>query len=430
LINISFHFIIPYCGEPQFIVGILFMEKTKITPTTIYNKFNYSVSEKMLINFTLLFRLLFLSLFKSKNTHYRLSGKRIRFLIFFFVLFSYGLISAWFCFLLDNILFRRFRKQKIKTPLFIIGNFRSGTTFLHRLLAKDHKNFTCLKTWEIYIAPSVSQRKLFRGVLIVDKWVGGFITRTLHRFEQNVLDTIQLHRVGLCEPEEDEGILLYIWNSMFIWFMFPLLENMDRYFYFDKKMPAAQKKVIMKFYKRCLQRHIYAHGGDKVFLSKNPCFTPKIDTLLKYFPDAKIIYLARNPLGMFPSKMSWFSFCWNYFNNLKEPFPFKQEVIRMTKEWYLYPLERLKREPESRYQIIKYNDVITKPEQTVRNIYEKFGFKMSNEFERLLKHEAEKVKMFKKSRISSLSQLELSKKQIVEAYSEVYNHFGFDITKE
>lgn len=384
----------------------------------------------MLINFKLLFRLLYLSLFKSKNTHLRLSGKRIRFLIFFCILFSYGMIVAWCGFFFDNILFRRFRKQKITTPLFIIGNFRSGTTFLHRLLAKDGKNFTCLKTWEIYVAPSIAQRKFFRGVLIVDEWFGGFITRKLKKFESNVLRPIQLHRIGLREPEEDEGILLYIWNSMFIWFFFPLLEKMDRYFFFDNKMPRVEKRVIMRFYKRCLQRHIYAHGGNKIFLSKNPCFTPKIDTILKYFPDAKIVYLARNPLGMYPSKMSWFSFCWNYFCTLKEPFPFKQEVISMSKKWYLYPLKRLKRESKNRYRIIKYNDLIGKPEQTVKDIYNQFGFTMSKNFERLLKHEAEQVKTFKKSRVSSLGQLGLTRKQIVEAYSEVYNHFGFDITKE
>jgi hypothetical protein len=35
---------------------------------------------------------------------------------------------------LDRVFFRGYRKQPIDRPIFIVGNPRSGTTFLHRLL--------------------------------------------------------------------------------------------------------------------------------------------------------------------------------------------------------------------------------------------------------------------------------------------------------
>ena len=39
--------------------------------------------------------------------------------------------------LLDTILFSGYRRVVIREPLFIIGNFRGGTTLMYRLLAAD-----------------------------------------------------------------------------------------------------------------------------------------------------------------------------------------------------------------------------------------------------------------------------------------------------
>jgi hypothetical protein len=384
----------------------------------------------MLINFKLLFGLYFKSLFKVKDTQFRCGGRRFLFLVAFPVLFIYGIIASRFHFFLDYIFFRGFNKQKIRTPLFIVGNFRSGTTFLYRLLAKDTQNFTCFKTWEIYLAPSISQRKFFRGILIVDRLFGGFLTRLLHKIERNMLSPIKLHQMGLNMPEEDEGILLYVWNSLWIWFMFPVFDELEKYFNFDEKMPSWQKKAIMKFYRRCVQRHLYAHGGNKIFLSKNPSFTPRIDTILKYFPDAKIINMTRNPIEMIPSNLSWFACCWSWFNDLKEPYPFKKEVMEMCRYWYLYPLKRLASEPKTGYKIISYKDITAQPEKVVKDFYSQFGFPLNKKFAQILKMEAERARSFNKTKVSSFSELGLTPKQIVKEFGEIFTYFGFDKTKE
>src|SRR4029450_8548812 len=75
---------------------------------------------------------------------------------------------------------------------------------------------------------------------------------------------------------------------------------------------ADRKQRTMKFYKSMLQRHMYA-TGKKYFVAKNPAFSPKIATLLELFPDARIIYLARNPLDMLPSTVSWINYARRVF---------------------------------------------------------------------------------------------------------------------
>ena len=133
----------------------------------------------------------YLSIFKSRGTNARLTRKRINFLLLFYVLWPANAILTQICFLLDDIFFPANKEQKLETPLFILGNFRSGTSFLHRLLAKDHKNFTCLNTWEIFLAPSITQRKFFHFLDMCDAIFGNPLKKVFYvsitiRWEQSI----------------------------------------------------------------------------------------------------------------------------------------------------------------------------------------------------------------------------------------------------
>jgi omega-hydroxy-beta-dihydromenaquinone-9 sulfotransferase len=51
--------------------------------------------------------------------------------------------------LLDRLFFSQYLKAEVKSPIFIIGNPRSGTSFLHSLLTQTEE-FISFKTWEIF----------------------------------------------------------------------------------------------------------------------------------------------------------------------------------------------------------------------------------------------------------------------------------------
>ena len=61
--------------------------------------------------------------------------------VLFIVLFLLLRVIVWTVRLLDHLFFPAYKKQKIVSPIYIIGNPRSGTTFTHRLISKD-KRFT------------------------------------------------------------------------------------------------------------------------------------------------------------------------------------------------------------------------------------------------------------------------------------------------
>ena len=46
---------------------------------------------------------------------------------------------------------------------------------------------------------------------------------------------------------------------------------------------------------------LYFAGGDKRFLSKNPLFTNKLGVLRRTFPDARFVFIHRDPVKTFSS---------------------------------------------------------------------------------------------------------------------------------
>lgn len=316
----------------------------------------------MVYNFKLFWRTTHRSFFASKNTPARLTRKRITFLLLFYLIWPIGSLMHWFFFFLDDILFPGHKTQPIEKPLFILGNLRSGSTFLHRLLSRDSATFTSLTIWDIYLTPSVTQKKITQFVSRMDKKLGGHLHRLLYEFDRRTLGKFKIHRISFFQPEEDENILLHTWDSFWVSFLFPFTDEMPDYRHFDEALAPEHKRRIMAFYKSMLQRHLYA-TGKKYFVAKNPAFSPKIETLVEFFPEARIIYLARNPLDMLPSTVSWINYARRVFTDPEEKWLYLDEIVDFTQHWYSHPLKYLDSHPSPRHLILNYEDLIQRPEQ-------------------------------------------------------------------
>jgi hypothetical protein len=190
-------------------------------------------------------------------------------------------------------------------------------------------------------------------------------------------------------------------------------------------MPLFRRRKIMQFYRSCLRRHLFARNSNKKFLSKNPTFCPKVDSLYEFFPDAKIIYLVRNPLETIPSIISWMSYEWKQFSDPVENYLFKDYLLELAKEWYEYPLDRFSQAPADSYVIIRYDDLMQNPRQIVENIYKKFGFELAPEFGKILDEANQRSACYKSRHNYSLRKMGLSKKRILKTFAFVFKRFGF-----
>jgi hypothetical protein len=131
-------------------------------------------------------------------------------------------------FYLDNLLFPRWKETIVKNPLFLIGNARSGTTWLHRVITEsDVKTFTTFKTWEMLFAVSITWRVLFHLLYILDQRICfGLWLKMVNTLEYILVGNIAIHPIGFEKAEEDEWLMIHIGLAQLLLFFFPSSSEM------------------------------------------------------------------------------------------------------------------------------------------------------------------------------------------------------------
>ncbi len=178
-------------------------------------------------------------------------------------------------------------------PVFILGHWRSGTTFLHNVLAKD-KQFGYNTTYQT----------IFTNAMV---WGQPFFKSIMKTIMPDRRPTDNLELVP-DQPQEEEFAFSNVMPVSFynFWF-FPkqTMEYCNRYLLFND-VTAEEKAVFKQEFTRLIKTSLYNTGGKR-FLSKNPPHTGRVKDLLEIFPNAKFIYLVRNPYTVFESTKDYFS---------------------------------------------------------------------------------------------------------------------------
>jgi hypothetical protein len=377
----------------------------------------------MKLNLKLYLKTIWVSLFKSKGTPGELTPKRFFVLMIIFLLYPLWYFSIRLAYGLDQLFYPGYHEQKIDQPIFIVGNFRSGTTLLHRLIAKDPQ-FTGMKTWEIYVAPAIIQRKFIRWVLKINQFIGNPIQKVIKGFEKSLKHYSYMHKTGLNEIEEDSHIFFHLWSSYDLFAFFPFPELIRPYIYYDEEVPDEQKEDEMAYYQEVLQRHIYSNNG-KHYISKSPQYSPKVKTLHKKFPDAKFINLVRSPLNVIPSSVSMFSNHWKTYGEPADEYPqVGPEVIReQAKHWYLYPHQYLKHLPHNQYAVLRYKDLVNDPKSAIEGIYQQFGLEISPKYQSILAEESQKAKQYKSNHEYHMEKMGLNRQKLSDEFSLAINEY-------
>ena len=380
----------------------------------------------MVYNIKLFIKTACLSLFRSKGTPARLTLRRIVFLVSFYLVWPLYGIFIQLCFLLDDIFFPRNKEQPLEKPLFIVGPYRTGSTFLQRTLARDQHNFTCVHAWEIFLAPSIIQRRLVKVLEAVDRFFGGHLKRWFVALDQRSLGSVPMHKNSLFTPEEDENLLFHIWSTFHIWFMFPFPDDLPPYYAFESEIPKKHKRQVMRFFRRCVQRHVYAHGGTRIYLSKSPAFSAKIDSLKEFFPDANFVYLVRNPLNVLPSTVSWWRVLWCIFGNPPMNYPFGREIFTYIQHWFKDGLTRIRKLDPQRWMVLNYEDLVANPAKAIAGIYNKFGYEMDDSFKEILLHTKRREQNYTSRHKYNYEEMGFTREEIITGFREIFDEFGFD----
>ena len=211
---------------------------------------------------------------------------------------------------LDNIFFPKYRHVKIEKPVFIFGHPRSGTTFLHTILTQT-EDFLVFKHWE-FNHPSLTIRKFLK----LSRWLQTLFLiidfrLTPHRLKLAIKNRKDVRGGPLQRQknklesitQEEEPLFLHILDTQFLPLVTPIgfVERGYPELCLNDEQPHREKSVL--FLKNCFKRQIY-YTGKKQIIAKLNFSLFRIKTILKVFPDAKIIYISRSPLETIPSHLS------------------------------------------------------------------------------------------------------------------------------
>lgn len=177
-------------------------------------------------------------------------------------------------------------------PLFILGHWRSGTTFVHNVLSCD-KRFGYTTTYHT----------VFPNVMLFGQ---GFFKWVMEKVmpAKRPLDSLELTPD---QPQEEEFALsgMMPYNYYNFWF-FPknMMEYCERYLLMNE-FTEEEHNVFKAAFIKLIKISLYNTGGSR-YLSKNPPHTGRVKELVKMFPNAKFIYLMRNPYTVFESTRGFF----------------------------------------------------------------------------------------------------------------------------
>lgn len=178
-------------------------------------------------------------------------------------------------------------------PVFILGHWRSGTTFVHNVFSCD-KHFGYNTTYQT----------VFPHLMM---WGQPFFKKNMSWLmpDKRPTDNMEL-AVDL--PQEEEFALANMMPYTYYNFWFlpqHQQEYADKYLLFDD-ISEAELKVFEEVFTKLIKISLRNTKGTQ-FLSKNPPHTGRVKELVNMFPNAKFVYLMRNPYTVFESTRSFFT---------------------------------------------------------------------------------------------------------------------------
>ena len=171
------------------------------------------------------------------------------------------------------------RTEITKSPVFVVGFWRSGTTLLHNLLCQN-PDFAFVSTFQT----------VFPNHTLSNQWWLKFVGAPFIP-EYRPADKVKLEWEN---PQEEELSLGNMQETSYYNFMyFP--NSFEKYLNKGLLLENLNEKELKTWedaYTKLIKTAIINTGGQR-FVSKNPPNAFRIPRLLKMFPDARFINIAR-----------------------------------------------------------------------------------------------------------------------------------------
>src|SRR5690606_28794368 len=132
---------------------------------------------------------------------------------------------------------------------------------------------------------------------------------------------------------------------------------------FDNAVKPIRRQVVMDYYYRCLQKHLYVHGDNKRMLSKNPSFTPFVKSLRQRFPDACFIFCVREPVTVVGSQLSSIQLVVRLLCSNTRAMRLQARMLDLLQSYYVIAGQQ---QAESRTIVVCYESLLAHLSETVK----------------------------------------------------------------
>lgn len=264
--------------------------------------------------------------------------------------------------LYENLRWGRRIKQTARPhkPVFIIGFWRSGTTMLHELL--------CLAPGTSYVT---TFQTIFPHLILSHGWwlkpLANLIMPSRRPFDRVDMD--------LEYPQEEEIAMANIQALSFYNFLyFP--KNYENFWHRDLYFEQASVQQIdrwKKEYRKLIAKALINRPG-KQFVSKNPSNMARIKVLLEMYPDARFIFIYRNPYKVLESVYGFFREVVPAVQLQLEGGEVSRDVMARFYADMIRHYDHVRElVPDGHLVELKYEDLLADPSEEIRKIYDTLG---------------------------------------------------------
>jgi len=324
-------------------------------------------------------------------------------------------IYARFTRFLDHIFYPAFKLNKPQNPVFLMGHPRSGTTFLHRYIVKNCDELRGMFLSDM-VFPSLTARKLIKP---------------FHKSLKNIsLDKIwnpKIHKTNLFEAEtEDVALFIKFGSGLLSWYYFYLWDQYDSQEEFEKGIrKACGNDKFIDYLTSIHQKNIY--GTNKRMFCKSFALIYNIDKILSEYPEAKILFIMRNPKETIPSTISLMSGAQVKINGLdKAPkskkLEFYNKVYKTSLAYYRY-MDDIIKENRKNIIVFTHKQLLSDFENVFRKILDFYNIKSDDKIEKAIAEQVEKQKTFHSEHKYSLEEYGFSENQIEDDFKFIYDNY-------
>jgi omega-hydroxy-beta-dihydromenaquinone-9 sulfotransferase len=321
---------------------------------------------------------------------------------------------------LDHIFFPRHRKRPLDRPIFIIGNPRSGTTFLHRLLL-GAGGMAAFELWEM-LFPAITARKLL-----------GPIVPRFDRLSPARYHPSDVHDTNLRGIETDDVAWFFrTLDGPFAWAYFLAWQDtwgseLSRCELGMEGVTEREEGRFFRYYEACWRRNLAYKNADRI-LAKTSMLTLRLEALLKRYPDCKLVYVIRDPVEVIPSGMSLLTSVlengYDVWNRTDD-----EDQKRWQENLYQASCELLRSfheaqsagvVPERNLCVVRYSDLLENLEPTMARILDFIEIEPTAAFQEEVRVQAQRQRAYKSRHQHSPDRFGLSAERIRKDVGFVY----------